>query len=61
MMYYSENLCANFSNHYSIALMSEVQSRTIGTKIYNLIHKLSQSGYNRYTSAVLASNLGFKN
>jgi hypothetical protein len=58
-MYYSENPCANFANHYSIALMSEVQSCTIGTKIYNLIHK-SHSGYNRYTSAVLASNLEFK-
>jgi hypothetical protein len=59
-MYYSENPCVNFTNHYSIALQSEVQSRTVGTKIYNLIHKLNHSGYNRYGSAVLPSNLEIK-
>jgi hypothetical protein len=60
MMYYSENLRVNFTNHQSIALLSEVHSCTVGTKIYNLIRKLNHSGYNWYASAVLASNLEFK-
>ena len=60
MMYYSENPCVNFAYHYDTALLSEVHSRTVGTKICKLIHKLNHSGYNRYASAVLASNLEFK-
>jgi hypothetical protein len=59
MMYYSENPCVNFTNH-SIALQSEVHGCTVGTKIYNLIHKLNHSGYNRYASAVLPLNLEIK-
>lgn len=47
MMYYS-------ANHYSIVMLSEVHSRTVGTKIYNLLRKLNHSGHNTYASAVLA-------
>jgi hypothetical protein len=60
MMYYSENPCVNFTNHQSNALLSEVHSCTVGTKIYNLVRKLNHSGNNRYASAVLASNVKFK-
>lgn len=59
MMYYLENPCVNFT-YYSIALLSGIHSHTVGTKIYNLIHKLNHSGCNRYASAVLASYLEFK-
>ena len=61
MMHYSENPYVNFKNHYSIALLSEVHSCTVGTKVYNLIRKLNHSGYNRYATAVLASNWNLKN